>query len=363
MMNEKMPPNKLEDEERPPIKKEDEDIPKRFMDVNIYTVNIENNQISEIISHTKDATTPNEIKKEAEKILQNKNKKNLMIGNLYYTKYSYRYDNSNQIIIMDNTEINHSLQLNLFYSILIFIIFEITAYFLCQKISHWIIKPVEDSFLKQKQFIADASHELKTPLSVIMASAEAMESDNDRKWLHNIQSESNRMSDLIKELLDLAKLENEDQKVSFVTNDLSKLVEMAVLPLESLIYEKNIHFEYDIEDNIMFPCHSNEIKQLVTILMDNAIKHCKREGDIYLSLKKENSSIRFLVKNEGEPIPSGEEEKIFERFYRVDKARSRNENRYGLGLAIAKKIVENHCGSIKAYSKDGYTTFEVVFKN
>ncbi len=359
----KMIDDKRKDDKAPPEKPDgldDSNNPKRFMDVSIYTVLLSDGKIDRIISHTKDGTTPNEIKNEAEKII-NKGKKDVVIGNLYFSQYSYHYQD-NQIVIMDNSDVNTVLQFHLLLSILIFFVFEGISYVVCYKISKWIIEPVEDSFNKQKQFIADASHELKTPLSVIMASAEAMESDKDKKWLHNIQNEANRMSDLIKELLDLAKLENDNKKVVLEEHNLSKLVEMAVLPLESLIYEKNIQFDYHIEEDIIFSCQTSEIKQLVTILMDNAIKHCKSRGHIFLELKRDNHMIVLNVQNEGKPIPKGEEEKIFERFYRVDQSRNRNDNRYGLGLAIAKGIVLNHHGKIRAYSSDRVTTFEVTFK-
>lgn len=365
----KMITEKRDGEHEPPEKKDDKeahpDMPEgenpRFMDVFMYTVILEDDKINKIISHTKDETTPNEIQTLANTILKKKNKNSLVIGNLYLEKYSYRYQN-NQIIIIDNSEVNEKLRIDLLVSIIVFFLFEGISFVVCNEISKWIIQPVEASFNKQKQFIADASHELKTPLSVIMASADAMESDHDGKWLHNIQSESNRMSDLIKELLDLAKLENEESSVSMEENNLSKLVEMSILPLESLIYEKNLTFHYDIEDHIKFTCNSSEMKQLITILMDNAIKHCKSKGKIHFSCKTDGSNILIEVGNEGDAIPKGEEEKIFERFYRVDQSRNRNENRYGLGLAIAKRIVVNHHGKIKAHSRDGVTTFSVTFK-
>lgn len=108
--------------------------------------------------------------------------------------------------------------------------------------------------------------------------------------------------------------------------------------------------------------NANEIKQLIAIIMDNALKHVIKDGNNYVHLKEKKDSIQLDIQNEGETIPDGEEEKIFERFYSVDKAGNRKENRYGLGLAIAKSIVERHKGSIKVFSKDGLTTFEILFK-
>jgi len=332
----------------------------RFMDVTIYTVLLDDDEISTIISHTKDETIPEEINTFAKSILKS-NKKGLYIKNLYFNKYSYRYLND-EIIIIDNSEINGELKADLLMSVLIFILFEIFAYIISLSISKWIIKPVEASFNKQKQFIADASHELKTPLAVIMASADALETDKNEKWLKNIQSESNRMSNLIKDLLDLAKLEKEDIQIIKDNNNLSKLVELAIAPFESLIYEKNIKLKCEIEENINWQCNSEQIKQLIAILLDNAIKHSKEQGKIIVTLNREKDNVTIKVQNIGDPIPDGEEEKIFERFYRVDKARNRNDNRYGLGLAIAKGIVERHNGTIKAKSEKGTTTFKIILK-
>ena len=344
-----------------PLGKSDEKENPRFMDVTMYTIEINNNNIERIINHTKEEETPNEIKDIANTIIKNNKTNKIHVGNLYFEKYSYRY-NDNKIILIDNTETNKSLQLNLGLSILIFLLFEAISYIISTSISKWIIKPVEQSFNKQKQFIADASHELKTPLSVIMASSEALENDNNKKWIKNIQSESERMNTLIKNLLDLAKLDNDTVKVTLEENNLSKTIEMAIVPFESLIYEKNIELKYDIEDTIRWKYNADEIKQLIGILLDNAIKHSKAKGKITATLKKEKDNVLITISNLGDPIPKGEEEKIFERFYRIDKARNRSENRYGLGLAIAKSIVERHNGIIKATSNNGKTTFEIVLK-
>lgn len=334
----------------------------RFMDVIMYTVVLENNSIQSIISHTKEDAIPSQISDIAQKIIQTQQTNQTHIGNLYLERYSYRYDVGDKIILIDNYDTNKQLQQSFFVSFFLFGIFEVIAYFVSFKISLWIIRPVENSFQKQKQFIADASHELKTPLAVIMASAEALENDSNVKWLKNIQDESNRMNKLIKSLLDLAKYENEELPLNQNLEDLSKLTEKTILPLESLIYEKKITLDYHIEENIPLKCNSEEIKQLITILMDNAIKHSMKDGKITLNLKREKDQILLEVKNIGEAIPKGEEEKIFERFYRADKSRNRNENRYGLGLSIAKNIVERHQGNIIAFSLDNVTTFIVRFR-
>lgn len=342
-----------------------EEKPLRFMDAIIYTVILNGeNEIIDIISHTEDGTVKCGVRETAIKIIDNNTYSNAHIGNLYIEKYSYNYNSGNYLTLIDNTGVRDRLLTTLKISISIFSVAELLIVAISEVLSKWIIKPAKMSFEKQRQFIADASHELKTPLSVIMASAEALEENkNEQKWLDNIKTESDRMSKLITNLLDLATLENADNKKLYELVDLSKLAEMSILTLESLAYEKNIKLNYEIKDGIKFKCNAEEIKELLSILLDNAIKHSAKKGNIVVKLKTDKNNIILEVKNKGIPIPKDEEEKIFERFYRADKSRNRNENRYGLGLAIAKAITTNHGGKISASSKDGYTTFTVVFKN
>lgn len=334
----------------------------KFMDSVIYTVLLDDNDnILDVINHSNNGVSNEKISELSIKILKDKKIKTRYIGCLYLSDYSYSYLKGDTLVILDNSKIKKSLQLSLEISILIFSILELLIIIGSKYLTSWLIKPVKESFDKQKQFIADASHELKTPLSVIIASSEAIDIDEkNSKWLKNIEYETNRMNLLISKLLSLAKSEQR-KKVRLVNNNLSKIVELSLLTFEGRAYEKNIKFNYDIEDNIFMLMDEDSIKELVEILLDNAIKHSKKKGTINLSLKKDGQII-LLVENEGEAIPKGEEEKIFERFYRVDKARSRKDNRYGLGLAIAKNIVLLHKGKIKASSMDGITTFQVTFK-
>lgn len=334
----------------------------KFMDSIIYTILLDkDNKIKEIINHSNNKLDSSEITLLANQILDS-NPKERYIGYLYFDNYSYIYLKNNVLIILDNTNIKLNLFNSLQSSLLIFIVLEILIIFISKIITNWITKPAQDSFDKQKQFIADASHELKTPLSVIIASSEALEENpKEKKWIRNIKNEADRMNQLIINLLDLAASER-DIKEELKSENISKIIELSILTFEGKAFEKNIKLIYNIKENINYKVNSSDIKQLVEILLDNAIKHSNSNENIYIDLDELNNEIVFTVTNKGDEIPAGSEEKIFERFYRVDQSRNRNENRYGLGLSIAKNIVLNHNGTISAKSNNGITTFKTVFK-
>ena len=334
-----------------------------FLDTNVYIVSFDNDfNIIEIISYTKDNTNSGTIKDNAIKFINTgKDKK---IGNLYFSKYSYLLDKNNNLIIIDNSNINHRLNSLLRFSVLIFILLEVLAGYISIMLTRWLVKPVEEAFNKQRQFVFDASHELKTPLAVIIASAEMLEKNpKEKKWLSNIKSEADRMNKLVINLLELAKTESLPSKLKYSTVNLSKEIERSILTFEGLVFEKNLEIDYDIEDNIEFSCDLDKIKELLSILLDNAIKHSYDNAKIRVNLFKEKENIIIEVINNGDDIPKDKQNKIFERFYRVDEARNRNENRYGLGLAIAKNIVDIHQGKISVTSSNNYTTFKVIFKS
>ena len=343
----------------------------RYMDKVIYTLLLNNdNSIKEVINLSNNSIDIDSIKLLGQSILNNNNIKKEYIGNIYFNKYSYIYfnkysyiySNSKYLIIIDNSSIQNSLYNYLLISLSLFILFEVIVYLISMILTSWIIKPVIRSFEAQKEFIADASHELKTPLSVIMASSEALEDNpNGVKWLNNIKSEANRMNILIKNLLELASLEKKETYI-LKEDDLSKVVELAVLTFDAKAYECDIKLESKIDSNIKFNFNTYSINELVEILLDNALKHADKKSTIVVSLKEQGNNIILSVTDTGDIIPKGEEEKIFERFYRLDKSRSRKENRYGLGLAIAKNIVINHNGKISAESVGKVTTFKVLFK-
>jgi signal transduction histidine kinase len=339
----------------------EEDSRRIYLDFTIYTIILDNDgNYQELVNNTNnDDLDETKIKKIANNIINN-HEENIYIGNLYTSKYSYAFTQNNTLIIMDNTDVNNNLIKGLITNTLLFIVCEIIICGFTYLITRWIITPVAKSFEKQKNFVADASHELKTPLSVMVASADAYFNDKDEKWIRNMKNESERMIKLVRELLDLAKVDQE-QDVSMEQHDLSNIIESSILTFESLFYENDIKLKYDIKPNIKFNCNEDLIIELMSILIDNAIKHSSEKGKVFVDLYNNNRQIVLEVKNNGEPIKKDEEEKIFERFYKSDTSRNRNKDTYGLGLAIAKSIVEKHKGTISAHSEKGYTTFKITW--
>ena len=329
-----------------------------FIDSEAYVVHFDsNNQVKKIITYTPNGLNQNEIKELAEEFINNKEK-----NNLYFDDYVYEIS-SNKLIIVDNITVKKILLIYLRITILLFMIFEILSIFISKKLTNWLVEPVVEAFDKQKQFIYDISHELKTPLSVITANAEMITLDEEnKKWVNNIKDESDRMNKLVISLLDLLMSNNINEKEKFTKINLSKCIETSLLTFESLMFENNLKLDYAIDENINYYCNPDRIKQLIGILIDNAIKHGKKNSKIIVNLKQEKDNIILSVRNRGTSIPKEDREKIFERFYRIDKSRNRNENRYGLGLAIAKNITEIHNGKISVNCASGYTTFTVVLK-
>lgn len=333
----------------------------KIIDYQVYTIKLQGSNIEKIINHGEDNSF--DITSTTNKILKDNNTNKLHIGNLYFSKYAYNLRINDSLIIIKTKDINHRLTSLLIYSLITFILIEILIYYISKKITTWITVPALESFNKQKEFIADASHELKTPLAIIMASSDELKEDKkNSKYINNIKYETERMNKLIASLLDLSKLESGVTKNTFKEENISKIVNKIALTFEGIAYENNLNIKSNIEDNIVLKCNKDEIEKLISIIIDNAIKHSDKNNDISIDMHQIKNSIIIDVTNVGVGINPGEEEKIFERFYRADKSRNRSENRYGLGLAIAKNIVINHNGVITATSKDNKTTFKIILK-
>lgn len=170
------------------------------------------------------------------------------------------------------------------------------------------------------------------------------------------------MNKLINELLLLTKIENIGGIKEYNEFDISKETEIIVSMFESMAYEKNVLLKSEIQEKIMLNGNKADVEHILSTLIDNAIKHTEKSKEVIVELKRNKNNIIWQVKNMGEPIPEGEREKIFERFYRIDKSRNRNEKRYGLGLAIAKSTVQRYNGNIEVSYKNGFTIFKVVIQ-
>ncbi len=258
------------------------------------------------------------------------------------------------IVLLENSAAVSFNQRLLLLSIIIGASSLLILFFVSLFLSRLIVKPVEESFNKQKQFISDASHELKTPLSVISVNADVLENEvGSSKWLNYIKSETSRMSGLVNQLLSIARMDDTKRPLNFTQFNLSEAIYQILLPFESTAFEQQKTYTYDIEDALYYSGEEESIKQMAAILIDNAIKHTNPSGAIHLILKHHASKLHFEVFNTGKGIDPLEKDKIFERFYCSDFSRARENGGYGLGLSIAKSIVQAHHGKISVQSEPG----------
>ena len=213
---------------------------------------------------------------------------------------------------------------------------------------------------KQKiDFLRSASHELKTPIAVVNANAEMLQRDiGENQWLANIQYENERMRLLVGQLLELARTENVQPQTARL--DFSHLTTGEVLPFESVAYEKGLSIKAEILPDLWIDGDSIQLKLLISILIDNAIRHSENGNNIVVKLTESRISVILSVENSGKLIPPEQQERLFDRFYRVDDARNSEDNHYGLGLAIAKAIVTTHNGKIEIRCYDGLVEFSVT---
>ncbi|SCY83784.1 His Kinase A (phospho-acceptor) domain-containing protein [Paenibacillus polysaccharolyticus] len=278
------------------------------------------------------------------------------------TDWAYVVDPSgdgHMIVFMDVTA-QQGILTNLIYTFTVVgLMMLIVIYFLSRYFANRSIAPVREAFEKQKQFIADASHELKTPLAIINTNTDVLLANQEEtiesqaKWLHYIKSETERMSGLTNDLLYLTQMEDSRSNLIHTGFNMSEAVESIILPMEAVIFEKNISLDYSIDPDLMVHGNPEQIKQVVLILLDNAVKYSGPTGAVNITLQKQNHDIMLTVFNTGEGIAPEHLDRIFDRFYRTDSSRARKHGGHGLGLAIAKSIVEQHKGEIYAKSVVG----------
>ncbi|SHI15231.1 His Kinase A (phospho-acceptor) domain-containing protein [Sporobacter termitidis DSM 10068] len=232
-------------------------------------------------------------------------------------------------------------------------------------LARWVVKPVEKAWNSQRRFIADASHELKTPLTVILSNSAMLAEEGGQGGgkaayrLGNILAEAKRMKSLVDELLSLARSDEAGAGPRFERVDFSAVLLGAALMFEPVIFDMGKAFDYEIANGLFVTGDASRLHQLAGILLDNAGKYSTPASRVTLSARPgAKNEVCLEITNESETIPKAELDKIFERFYRLDKARSGGG--YGLGLSIATSIVREHGGKIRAASENGRTVFTVL---
>ena len=223
-------------------------------------------------------------------------------------------------------------------------------------LARWAVRPVERAWEEQRQFVSDASHELKTPLTVILTSAELMQTDPDPQHPRSILAMSRRMRELVECLLELARVDNGAVRAAFGELDLSALVADELLPFEPLYFECGLSLESQLEDALRISGSDRHLRQVLTILLDNALRYSPENAAVRVELTRQGSSALLTVANPGE-LTREQCRSIFRRFYRADPARTAGGS--GLGLAIAQGIVADHGGKIWADSREGTVTLNV----
>lgn len=284
---------------------------------------------------------------------------------------TYRYlvdeqDGRTVIVYTNITKDVELLQAQAFSYSLIFVVSAILVFAISYLLTEQNIKPIEESYEQQKEFIQNASHELKTPLTVINTNIDVLRSNNfykGNKWLEYIKTEVERMNKLTGDLLYLAKNEEIEKPKQSRLNASDKLSQV-LLGFEALAFEKGIQIHEEIEDNLEVNYNHDHFIQTVSILIDNAIKYTPKNSEIRIKLEKVNKNVILKVKNTGVGLTDEEQKRIFERFYKTDKSRKNTQSKsFGLGLSILQVLVQNNDASIEVDSVlEEYTQFTVKFK-
>ena len=223
------------------------------------------------------------------------------------------------------------------------------------------VKPIAESYEKQKQFVTDANHELKTPLTLILANVEIAEGElGKNEWLDDIRAEGHRMTELVNQLVALSRMDEESQTLNLSDVAIGELTFDAVSEFEPLIKAKGKTLSVNIDRSMTYTGDEVLLHRLVGILLDNAVKYCDEEGEIFVKLEKRRNKLVLCVENTYSAVGETELNRLFDRFYRADKARKFTGG-YGIGLSMAKAIAEKHKGEITAYKKDSeHIGFKIV---
>ena len=295
--------------------------------------------------------------------LQSADKSDFIVNNISYNHDVTETDKFRIHIFIHSTQAEKNIRQLLLVSILSGVIIFILILVIVYIISGKAVKPISENYRRQKEFISNASHELKTPITVITATAELMEKKiGSNRFTSCIKVQSQKMGRLVNEMLTLSKLSNQEKKPDdFKQFDISKVIENTTLYFESRAFEEKKEIISDIQNNIRFIGNPDKIDELTGILLDNALKYSDEESKIKLYLRLEKGTIILTCQNQCKNFNTDNIPHLFERFYRADKSHSKEKEGFGLGLSIAKEIVLLHNGSISVNYKNDVISFTVKF--
>lgn len=292
--------------------------------------------------------------------LQKSEKRFGSIDDYIYVVRTLRSGNTVYIFVDNKEALQNSKQffiVSIFIFLLSVIVFTIISYYL----SRWMIKPSEKAIKNQKIFVANISHDLKTPITIIRANADLIENEvKNKKSIKYIQQETEKLNHLVNEMLTLTRIDNTISKENFKSFNLGDSLFDVVLPFESIAYEKGIRFNINIDEVTDYFGDESNIQKLAEILIDNAMSYTAKGGIVDVDAYENSKAVTLSVTNTGEPISDEKKVEIFDRFYRASKSRESTGNHYGLGLSIANTIVKKHNGKISIESKNGKNTFTVI---
>ncbi len=290
----------------------------------------------------------------------NDNNKKGWIDNYRYKVYNNNFGTT--IVFIDGSMNKTLLIESMIIALVVLLGISAILLLLISLLSKKVVKPIAESHEKQKQFITDANHELKTPLTLILANLDIAEAElGKNEWLDDIRTEGYRMTELVNQLVDLSRMDEDTLIIDKKEINLSEVLTDTVFDFKGLVEQKGKIINTNIADNINYQCDERLIRKLFSILLDNAIKYCDENGIINVNLSKKKTII-FTIENTYKEVENIELNKLFDRFYRSDKARTFNGG-YGVGLSIAKSIVQKHHSEITSYKKEQSNIgFKITFK-
>lgn len=312
-----------------------------------------------VLSNSLKETTDKDILSMTQK-LQKNGKRFGSIDDYIYLVRILKSGNTVYIFVNNKEALQNSKQffiVSIFIFLLSVIVFTIISYYL----SRWMIKPSEKAIKNQKIFVANISHDLKTPITIIRANADLIENEvKNKKSIKYIKQETEKLNHLVNEMLTLTRIDNTISKENFKSFNFGDSLFDVVLPFESIAYEKGIRFNINIDEVTDYFGDESNIQKLAEILIDNAMSYTAKGGIVDVDAYENSKAVTLSVTNTGEPISDEKKVEIFDRFYRESKSRERTGNHYGLGLSIANTIVKKHNGKITVESKNGKNTFTVT---